>query len=32
MYQGTESSMTEAKLTIGHIAQAAGVHVETVRY
>jgi len=24
--------MTEAKLTIGHIAQAAGVHVETVRY
>ena len=24
--------MTEAKLTIGHIAQAAGVNVETVRY
>jgi MerR family mercuric resistance operon transcriptional regulator len=24
--------MTEAKLTIGRIAQAAGVHVETVRY
>src|SRR5258708_2957460 len=24
--------MTEAKLTIGHIAQSAGVHVETVRY
>ncbi len=24
--------MTGAKLTIGHIAQAAGVHVETVRY
>ncbi len=24
--------MTEAKLTIGHIAQAAGVHVEAVRY
>ncbi len=24
--------MTEAKLTIGHVAQAAGVHVETVRY
>jgi MerR family mercuric resistance operon transcriptional regulator len=24
--------MAEAKLTIGHIAQAAGVHVETVRY
>jgi MerR family transcriptional regulator, mercuric resistance operon regulatory protein len=29
---GTESSMTEAKLTIGHIARAAGVNVETVRY
>jgi MerR family transcriptional regulator, mercuric resistance operon regulatory protein len=24
--------MTEAKLTIGHIAHAAGVNVETVRY
>jgi len=24
--------MTEAKLTIGHIARAAGVNVETVRY
>ena len=24
--------MSEAKVTIGHIAQAAGVHVETVRY
>lgn len=24
--------MTELKLTIGHIAQAAGVNVETVRY
>ena len=24
--------MTAAKFTIGHIAQAAGVHVETVRY
>jgi MerR family transcriptional regulator, mercuric resistance operon regulatory protein len=24
--------MAEAKLTIGHIAQAAGVNVETVRY
>lgn len=24
--------MTEAKFTIGHIAQAAGVNVETVRY
>jgi MerR family mercuric resistance operon transcriptional regulator len=24
--------MTEAKFTIGHIAQAAGVHIETVRY
>jgi MerR family mercuric resistance operon transcriptional regulator len=24
--------MTEAKLTIGHVAQAAGVNVETVRY
>jgi MerR family mercuric resistance operon transcriptional regulator len=24
--------MTEASLTIGHIARAAGVHVETVRY
>jgi len=32
MYLGTESSMTEAKLTIGHIAKAAGVHIETVRY
>jgi MerR family mercuric resistance operon transcriptional regulator len=24
--------MTEAKLTIGHIARSAGVHIETVRY
>ena len=24
--------MTEAKLTIGHIARAAGVNIETVRY
>jgi MerR family transcriptional regulator, mercuric resistance operon regulatory protein len=24
--------MTEGKVTIGHIARAAGVHVETVRY
>jgi MerR family mercuric resistance operon transcriptional regulator len=24
--------MTEAKLTIGHVARAAGVNVETVRY
>ncbi len=24
--------MSEAKLTIGHIARAAGVHIETVRY
>src|SRR5258708_15982755 len=32
MYLGTESSMTEAKFTIGHIAHAAGVNVETVRY
>jgi hypothetical protein len=32
MYLGTESSMTEAKLTIGHIAHAAAVNVETVRY
>jgi hypothetical protein len=24
--------MTEAKVTIGHIAHAAGVNVETVRY
>ena len=24
--------MTEAKFTIGHIARAAGVHIETVRY
>jgi MerR family mercuric resistance operon transcriptional regulator len=24
--------MTEAKFTIGHIAKAAGVHIETVRY
>ena len=24
--------MIEAKLTIGHIAKAAGVHIETVRY
>ncbi len=24
--------MTEAKLTIGHISKAAGVHIETVRY
>ena len=24
--------MTEAKLTISHIAQSAGVHIETVRY
>lgn len=28
--QGTESSMSEAKLTIGRIARAAGVHIETV--
>jgi DNA-binding transcriptional MerR regulator len=32
MYLGTESSMAEAKLTIGRIAHAAGVNVETVRY
>jgi MerR family mercuric resistance operon transcriptional regulator len=32
MYYGTGPSMSEAKLTIGHVAQAAGVHVETVRY
>jgi MerR family transcriptional regulator, mercuric resistance operon regulatory protein len=32
MYLDTESRMTEAKLTIGHIAHAAGVNVETVRY
>jgi hypothetical protein len=24
--------MTEAKLTIGHIARSAGVNIETVRY
>ncbi len=24
--------MTEGKLTIGHIARSAGVHIETVRY
>jgi MerR family mercuric resistance operon transcriptional regulator len=24
--------MSEAKLTIGHVARAAGVHIETVRY
>jgi len=32
VYLSTESSMSEAKLTIGHIARAAGVHIETVRY
>jgi MerR family transcriptional regulator, mercuric resistance operon regulatory protein len=32
VYLGTESSMSETKLTIGHIAEAAGVNIETVRY
>src|SRR5882762_2935161 len=32
VYLSTESNMSEAKLTIGHIARAAGVHIETVRY
>src|ERR1700684_1193609 len=32
VYLGTESSMTEARVTIGHIAREAGVNVETVRY
>ena len=30
MYLGTESSMTEAKLTISHIARSAGVNIEDV--